>query len=97
MKHKAYWRTWPAAPRIPTARLLAWIDYLGTATVARSIVCSEETVRAWKSGRYAPSLQHAVQLICNSNRQPLPDGTPLTYEDCLGLVCEERSEFRKTK
>ena len=35
-KAKPYWRTWPKAPRIPTARLLSWINHLGTATVARS-------------------------------------------------------------
>ena len=92
-KAKPYWRTWPRAPRIPTARLLAWINHLGTATVARSLVCSEMTVRNWKRGRPL-SPERAVQLICNSHRQPLPDGTPLTYEDCFGPVAEERSEFR---
>jgi len=95
-KAKPYWRTWPRSPRIPTPRLLAWINHLGTATVARSIVCSQQTVLNWKSGRQ-PSPRHAMQLICNSQRQPLPDGTPLTYEDCLGLVTEERSEYRKPK
>lgn len=95
-KAKPYWRTWPKAPRIPTARLLAWINHLGTATVARSIVCAEFTVRNWKRGRPI-SLKRAQELICNSRRQPLPDGTSLTYEDCLGLVSEERFEYRKPK
>ena len=83
-------------PRIPTARLLAWINHLGTATVARSVVCSEFTVREWKRGRPI-SLKHAQELICNSNRQRLPDGTPLSYEDCFGSVREERSEYRNSK
>jgi len=90
---KSYWRTWPRAPRIPTPRLLAWINHLGTATVARSIVCSQQTVLNWKRGRPL-SPERAVQLICNSHRQPGPDGKPLTFEDCFGLVSEERSELR---
>jgi hypothetical protein len=95
-KAKPYWRTWPRSPRTPTPRLLAWINHLGTATVARSIVCSEFTVRNWKRGR-ALSLKYAQELICNSKRQPLPDGTMLTYEDIFGPVGEERSELRKPK
>jgi len=95
-KAKPYWRTWPKAPRIPTARLLSWINHLGTATVARSLVCSEMTVRNWKRGRPL-SPERAMQLICNSKRQPLPDGTPLSYEDCFGSVREERSEYRNSK
>jgi hypothetical protein len=90
---KSYWRTWPRFPKLPTPRLLAWINHLGTATVARSLVCNEFTVREWKRGRPL-SLKRAQELICNSHRQPLPDGTFLTYQDCFGLVGEERSEKR---
>jgi hypothetical protein len=93
---KAYWRTIPRTPHIPTPRLLAWINHLGTATVARSIVCSEFTVRNWKRGRPL-SLKYAQEVICNSLRQRLPDGTPLSYEDIFGPVAEERSELRKPK
>ena len=80
----------------PHRPLLAWINHLGAATVARSVVCAEFTVRNWKRGRPI-SLKHSPELICNSRRQPLPDGTALTYEDCLGLVSEERFECRKRK
>ena len=93
-KLKPYWRTWVRAPRIPTARLLAWINHLGTATVARSLVCSEMTVLRWKRGRPL-SLKRAQELICNSKRQTLPDGTLLSFEDCFGEVLEERSEKRE--
>jgi hypothetical protein len=96
-KAKPYWRTWPRTPKLPTPRLLAWINHLGTATVARSIVCSENAVRLWKNGARLPSIKNVQELICNSQRQPLPDGKPLTYEDCLGPVVEDRSELRNKK
>lgn len=96
-KAKPYWRTWPKKPRLPSPRLLAWLNHLGTKTVARSLVCSEYTVRQWKRGRMGLSVKLARAVICNSYKQKLPDGTVLNYEDCLGPVVEERSEKREVK
>jgi hypothetical protein len=55
------------------------------ARLARSLVCSEFTIQNWCRGA-RPSSTLAAKVIVTSMAELPKDGTPLTWNDCLGLV-----------